>query len=174
MTHSIRPNARCLRSKELAFLSHITEAVYLVAQGWSERARLRYEFDRLRQRGELGRTLMDTGISASDLPGLVRVHPSTPQQFSAMMWRLGIERDALPPSPAAETLRAIERRCGECADWRKCPDWLATSEPAETYRAFCPNAEALDRLRCSGATTTGAPSGVLVELAAARVAPEAR
>jgi Family of unknown function (DUF6455) len=158
------------RTREgFAFVSRWHDRIKLTFAGWRERSQLLREFDELRQRGELDRTLSDSGVHRSDVPRLMRAHPRTPQQLAAMMRRLGISRSELPHRPAvAEALRAMEWRCGECTDWRKCLEWLAAREPNETYRAFCPNAETLDRLRCSDAVAPGAasrkPHGVLAEL----------
>ncbi|MGO8920695.1 MAG: DUF6455 family protein [Stellaceae bacterium] len=125
-------------------------------EGWRQRSRLRRELDTLRQHGELERTLSDSGIAASDVSRLMRAHPHTPQQLAEMMQRLGIDRAALPHTTAvAEALRAIEWQCGECADWRTCRRWLASPDAAGSHRAFCPNAEALDRLRAAETTASG-------------------
>jgi uncharacterized protein YjiS (DUF1127 family) len=142
-------------------------------EGWRERARLRSEFARLAQQGELDRTLADSGIAPSDVPRLMHAHPGTPQQLRRMMARLGIDRTRFSRSKAlADAVREMEWRCGECADWRHCREWLDSGAPAETYRAFCPNATALDHLRCAEVeTSAGEPShrcGLLAELDAAK------
>jgi hypothetical protein len=138
-----------------------------------ERSRLQRELDDLRQHGELDRTLTDSGIAPSDVPRLMRAHPRTSQQLDEMMQRLGIERAGLPRTTAiAGALRAMEWRCGECADWRKCRAWLASHDAPGSYRAFCPNAEAFDELRCSETTASGSsfrkPCGILAELETAK------
>jgi uncharacterized protein YjiS (DUF1127 family) len=116
--------------------------------GWRKRARLRRELEGLRRRGELDRTLIDNGIAPCEVSRLLRTHPGAPEQLTKMMGRLGLDRAALPRNAAViETLRAMEWGCGECGSWRKCRSWLAGSEPRESYRAFCPNAERLDELR---------------------------
>jgi hypothetical protein len=126
----------------------VPDLVLTTVAGWWERYQLWRELDALRQRGELERTLADSGIGSSDVYRLLRAHPRTRQQLAAMMRRVGIDRAALPRSvPVLETLRAMEWRCGECADWRKCRAWLASSEAPEGYPAFCPNVEAFERLR---------------------------
>jgi uncharacterized protein YjiS (DUF1127 family) len=142
-------------------------------EGWRERARLRSEFARLAQQGELDRTLADSGIAPSDVPRLMHAHPGTPQQLRRMMARLGIDRTRFSRSRAlADAVREMEWRCGECADWRHCRVWLDSGAPAETYRAFCPNAAALDQLRCRAVeTSAGEPPhrcGLLAELDAAK------
>ena len=150
-----------------ATLRHLPARIWLAAEGWRERMQLRRELDHLRQHGELERTLRDSGIAPTDIYRLMRAHPRTCEQLDDMMQRLGIARDALPRSPAvAEGLRAMEWRCGECADWRKCRRWLDAADAPGSYRAFCPNAEALDELRMAG-ESFGKPRGVLTELAVA-------
>jgi uncharacterized protein YjiS (DUF1127 family) len=135
----------------------------LVLEGWREHARLRQELATLEQRGELDRTLIDTGIAPSDVPRLLRAHPHTPEQLRRMMRRVGLDRATLPHTPAVvERLRAIEWRCGECTNWRRCHAWLAADETPEGYRRFCPNAEAFDELRH---LLTPPARGLLAELA---------
>jgi len=159
--------------KAFASTTRVPRRILLAIEGWRERSRLRRELDILRQHGELDRTLLDSGIAPSDVSRLMRAHPRTPQQLAEMMRRLGIDRAALPRSPAvAEALRAMEWRCGECADWRKCRTWLASGDAPGSYRALCPNAEALDELRCSETAASGSslrnPCGILAELEAAK------
>lgn len=155
--------------KAFASMTQVPGWIWLAVEGWRERSRLRRELDNLRQHGEYDRTLIDTGIAPSDVSRLMRMHPRTRQQLADMMQRLGIDRAALPRSPAvAEALRAMEWRCGECADWRKCRAWLASRDAPGNYRVFCPNAEALDELRCAESPAPGAsfrkPCGILAEL----------
>jgi uncharacterized protein YjiS (DUF1127 family) len=140
----------------------------LTVEGWRERSRLRRELNDLDQRGELGRTLQDTGLTRSDVSRLMRAHPHTPQQLAKMMQLLGMSRSAVLSRPSGvEALRAMEWRCGECKNWRKCRAWLASGQGPESYRAFCPNAAALDDLRCSESADSSVSTqkrGVLMEL----------
>lgn len=139
-----------------ASLAQLPDRIRLAVEGWWEHARLAREFDTLRQRGELDRTLADNGISPSDVPRLLRAHPRAAQQLAGMMRRLGINRAALPrDAKVVESLRAVEWRCGDCADWRQCRDWLASDEAPGGQHAFCPNAAALDELRCSEIAAAG-------------------
>jgi hypothetical protein len=152
-----------------AALTRLTRNLGLTLDAWREHARLKREFAALEARGELDRTLADTGIAPSDVPRLMHTHPGTSRQLGEMMRRLGIDRAKLPrTTPMAESLREMEWRCGECADWRKCREWLAAGNPPETYRAFCPNAAALDALRCREASDAAPSHGVLAELAATK------
>jgi len=157
----------------LASVAQVPGAILLTIEGWRERSRLRHELEELRRHGELERVLTDSGIAAGDVSRLMRAHPRTPQQLAGMMRRLGIDRAALPRSMAvAESLRAMEWRCGECADWRTCHGWLASRDGSGSYRRFCPNAAALDALRCAETTAAGSslgkPCGVLAELETAK------
>jgi hypothetical protein len=164
-------NAQGPIRRAFAFLAQLPEAMLLTIEGWRERALLRRELDDLNQRGELERTLVDCGISPSELPRLMRAHPRARQQLAEMMERLGIDRAALARRPAAaEALRAIDWRCGGCTAWLKCRAWLASRDAPERYRAFCPNAAALDELRRSESAVSG---GVLIELASEKGAPRA-
>ena len=57
--------------------------------------------------------------------------------FSRMSGRLGI---AAPESPLMRAvLREAELGCLECAEWRRCRDWLDGRLPDDDYRDFCPN-----------------------------------
>jgi len=142
--------------------------VQLTVASWRERSQLRRELNDLDQRGELGRTLQDAGLTSSDVTRLMRAHPRTPQQLAQMMQHLSINRSALLRRPGlVEAVRAMEWQCGECTNWRKCRAWLASGHEGESYRTFCPNAASLDDLRCSEPTDLGVSAekhGVLVDL----------
>ncbi|MGO8918997.1 MAG: DUF6455 family protein [Stellaceae bacterium] len=173
MSDLSQSSARRRLRKALASVAQVPGAIALMIEGWRERSRLRYELDNLGRHGELERVLTDNGIAVSDVARLMRAHPRTPQQLAAMMRRLGIDRAALPHSAAvAETLRAMEWRCGECVDWRACRGWLASRDASGSYRRFCPNADAFDALRCAETTASGSafgkPCGVLAELESAK------
>ncbi len=165
MSETSRPAAASWTRRAISSVSGLPERIRLAIEGGRERSLLRREFDELAQSGELERTLVDSGIARCDVPRLMRAHPHTPEQMADMMTRLGIDRTALARRSAmAEKLRAMEWQCAECTDWRKCRSWLASGDAPESYRAFCPNAKALDELRC--AQTAVAGGGVLAELAA--------
>jgi uncharacterized protein YjiS (DUF1127 family) len=169
MTELSQSSARGWTRKASTSIAQLAGGVLLTIEGWRERSRLRHELNNLRQRGELNRTLTDCGIAPSDVSRLMRAHPRTRQQLGEMMQRLGRDRAALPRAAAVlETLRAMEWQCGECADWRACRNWLASRDAPGSYRTFCPNAEALDQLRCSETTASGSsfgkPRGILAEL----------
>lgn len=153
--------------KITAAFAELKSRLVLTMEAWRERHRLLNELTALQQQGDLDRVLIDSGIAPSDLPRLLRAHPRTPQQLADMMRRLGIARAALAGDTAKlETLRAMEWRCGECANWRQCRAWLDAPVAGTTYRMFCPNAEALDDLRSATAAEAapGRRRGVLAEL----------
>jgi len=173
MTAFSPPDGRGRARRAFDSIARLPSWVRLAVEGWRERSQLRRELDGLYQQGELERTLIDSGIASSDVGRLMRSHPQTREQLARMMQRLGIDRAGLPRSAAVlEGLREMEWRCGDCVDWRKCRIWLESHDAPESYRAFCPNAEALDELRCSETSASGPsfrkPCGILVELEAAK------
>jgi hypothetical protein len=173
MAELSRSSARGWVRKAFASITQLPDWILLTVDGWRERSQLRRELDNLRQQGELDRTLLDSGIAPSDVSRLMGAHPRTPQQLANMMQRLGVDRAALPHSPSvADALRMMEWQCGECLDWRQCRAWLASGNVPGSYRAFCPNAETLDQLRCSETTASGSsfgkPCGIIAELEAAK------
>jgi hypothetical protein len=128
----------------------LPDRILATVEGWRESFLLRRELADLGQRGELERTLADSGIAPCEVPRLLRAHPGSPRQLSEMMRRVGIDRTRIPCA-ALETVREMEWRCGDCMAWRRCREWLAAAAPVESHCAFCPNAQALDQLRGSGA-----------------------
>jgi hypothetical protein len=144
VVESFQSNARGSGRKAFASIAQFPDWILLAIEGWRERSRLRRELDNLQQRGDLERTLADSGISLSDVPRLMKAHPGSARQLGEMMQRLGIDRAALPRATA---LRDMEWQCSDCADWRKCRTWLASGDAPGGHHAFCPNAEALDELR---------------------------
>jgi hypothetical protein len=113
-------------------------------EDWRERSSLVQEFNALAAQGELDRTLLEAGLSPSDVSRLLNGHPGAGRQLPAMMRRVGIDPTSLPIT--AET-RDIEWRCTDCRSWRRCRDWLDAGGDERGYRAFCPNATALEALR---------------------------
>lgn len=122
--------------------------IRFAVEGWHERHALARDLAKLRLQGELDRTLADNGISGSEVMRLMRAHPGAARQFAEMTERVGVDRRRLPATPAVgATLRDMEWRCGECRSWRRCRDWLGSGLRNDGYRAFCPNADALEELR---------------------------
>jgi hypothetical protein len=150
--------------------AQLPSRLMLRAEDWRERSSLAHEFDALMAHGELYRTLFEAGLSPSDVPRLLNGHPGAGRQLPEMMRRMGIDPGRL--SITSET-RDIEWRCTECRTWRRCRNWLASGEDGEGYRAFCPNAAALEALRdlhlphrVDQPPLAGSGSGILGELEA--------
>jgi hypothetical protein len=153
MAESFQSNARQSGRKAFASIAQLPDRIMLAIEGWRERSRLRRDLDGLEQRGDLERTLADSGIALSDVPRLMRAHPGSARQLDEMMQRLGLDRDS---QPRAAALREMEWQCSACADWRTCRTWLASREAQGDYHAFCPNADVLDKLRGSEITDSEA------------------
>lgn len=152
-------------------LTRLPSHLMLTFEGWRERASFARELDALDAHGELDRTLLESGLSRSDMPRLLNAHPGAARQLPAMMRRIGIDPTRLPITP--ET-REVEWRCMDCRSWRECRDWLAAGD-GEGYRAFCPNAAALEQIRdrqelrrAGRDRPVGGGSGILRELDAMR------
>lgn len=157
-----------MQSAATAF-SRVVVQVSTTLEAWRERRQLENEFAHLRAHGELDRILADSGMSGSDVARLMRAHPSAARQLNEMMSRVGLDRGRLLVTPAiAGELREMEWRCTDCRSWRHCRAWLDSGQPTDGYRAFCLNAEALERLRQHPSTVlkpkTEAASGILTEL----------
>ncbi len=169
-----QPTGYRWNDKAVALLSWLPARISLGLAGWRERHALACELAYLRMQGELERTLADSGVSPSEVPRLFRQHPGAARQFRDMIDRVGIDRARLPLTPATGAeLRDMEWRCGECRAWRECRAWLASGLWSDGYSRFCPNADALERMRDeqrgqSRETTPEryAPPGLLADLKA--------
>ncbi len=146
-------------------LTRLPSRLMLTLEDWRERSSLAHEFDALAAHGELDRTLIEAGLSPSDVPRLLKGHPGAARQLPAMMRRVGIDSSQLPSTAA---LREIEWRCTECRSWRRCRAWLAAGGGGQGYRVFCPNAAELEQIRDRSAVARCGQSGVLHELEAMR------
>jgi hypothetical protein len=154
MAQTSEATARRWAEKALAACERLPDRILAAVEGWRERFLLAQELAELSRRGELERTLVDSGIAPCEVARLLHAHPGSPRQLARMMQRLGIDRARLPCA-ALESVREMEWRCGDCTEWRHCREWLASAAPAESHHAFCPNAEALDRLRVAGESAAG-------------------
>jgi uncharacterized protein DUF6455 len=125
-------------------LARLPSRLMLTIDDWRERSLLANELDALAAHGELDRTLLEAGLSPTDVPRLLTGNPRAARQLPAMMRRVGIDPGLLPITP--ET-REVEWRCTDCRSWRRCRDWLAASDADHEYRAFCPNGSALEQIR---------------------------
>ena len=127
--------------------SRLSSRFALAIEGLREHWMLRQELGQLEAHGDLERVLTDAGISRSDLPHLTSGHPGAARQLNDMMEHVGIDSARLPPTTApGATLREMQWKCASCETWRECREWLASHATDNRYRAFCPNAHALDAL----------------------------
>ncbi len=131
-------------------------------RAWRQQARQWDELADLERNGQLGPVLTDIGLPYGQLTLFMRAHPRSAGLRAGMMRWLGL--DATRVAAAGET-REVEWRCLQCATWRECRDWLATSEAARPLPSFCPNMDTFDRLladqhqsEARGPNKTGAPA----------------
>jgi hypothetical protein len=152
-------------------LTRLPSRLLLTIEDWRKRSSLANELDALAAYGELDRTLLEAGLSPHDVPRLLKGHPGAARQLPEMMRRVGIDPTLLPITPKT---REIEWRCTDCRSWRRCRDWLDSSDGDHEYLAFCPNGAALDDIRDrqeqgpAQRDRPAMPGGVLRELDAAR------
>ncbi len=116
------------------------------------RASLRQELAHLDANGELDGVLAEIGLSRAGVPVLVKRHPGAYRRLAAMLQRRGLadcrSRNALARSTVRAEMRDIEAQCLFCQATRKCETWLASGQQ-EGYREFCPNSEAMDRIKAA-------------------------
>ncbi|HEY7611193.1 MAG TPA: DUF6455 family protein [Alphaproteobacteria bacterium] len=110
------------------------------------RAELKYELRCLDEAGELDGSLANLGLSRAAIPVLLRQYPGSVRRYAAMARHLGVAAER-PPSLRAglAALFGPRRRCLFCTESRRCERWLATGA-RDGYRAFCPNADAFERI----------------------------
>lgn len=112
---------------------------------WRARRRLADEFGTLGP-VEASRMLRDAGLSADQLPDVIRRHPDTNNLLDRLMAALGIDRAALMRHEP-ETVRDLEVLCTSCRTWRRCSNELARGTAHRNFEAFCPNARELKVIR---------------------------
>ena len=108
-----------------------------------ERRRLARELAGLSD-NQLDRVLGDVGVSRADLDTFLARAPYSRDLLGRMLARLGLGAEDLPTG--ASSARRIERECTTCSAQSRCHRWLDDAHDANSYRAFCPNAQAFDRL----------------------------
>ncbi len=106
---------------------------------WHDRRMLADELQALDDR-----TLAELGFARNQIPLLVRAYPAATEQFTQMLARIGLDTKEAPLDPA--TRGDLYRVCTMCAKRRRCRRWLASTEDADGYPAFCPNAWMFSRL----------------------------
>lgn len=90
------------------------------------------------------RCIADIGIMRDQIPAIASAYPDAPHMLRRMMDRLGVAPEPLRRDAALR--REMEWNCVACASRSQCRRWLKWPAPADAYRAFCPNADGLDRL----------------------------
>ena len=125
-------------------LCDLPSRLMLAIEDWREHFALESELGELSAHGTLDRALADVGLSRSEIPRLLKGHPSAIRQLIEVMRRAGINFTELARDQA---LKEIEWRCIECRSWHRCRAWIASNQPGDGYRAFCPNTSAFDELR---------------------------
>ena len=100
---------------------------------------LERQLDALDDRG-----IADIGIEREQISAIASAYPDAPQLLCRMMERIGVGSDRLLRDTGLR--REMEWNCVACANRGQCRRWVKTAMPADAYRAFCPNANGLDRL----------------------------
>ncbi len=96
--------------------------------------------------GEFERVAADFGVSPAELMAASARPDGGELLLVKRLQALHIDRDeiaALLPM----LLRDLERTCGACPDQRRCAKDMATSNDANDWEAYCPNAGSLRTLR---------------------------
>ena len=117
--------------------------IYVILQWIWDRSRSN-TLDELRSCGEkeVERIARDSGISASDLPALVRLGPNASDLLERRMAALDLDQVEVS-AIAPETFRDLQRVCSFCQSHRRCLRDLAHGPAKPDWRDYCPNVEAL-------------------------------
>lgn len=94
---------------------------------------------------ELEQLARDLGISTNELQDLMSSAPDA-IQLPDMLKALGIDEASLRRAQPT-LLRALQRRCAECAVVARCRYSLDRHVAAQDYEQFCPNAAVLTAYR---------------------------
>jgi hypothetical protein len=103
---------------------------------------MRGELDRLDQR-ELQRVGAELGLTASDLRDLAARGPEAAALLAQRMTALGLTRSDVERA-ALGLMRDLERTCACCGLKRRCEADLASRRADHGWKAYCPNAIALE------------------------------
>jgi uncharacterized protein YjiS (DUF1127 family) len=95
------------------------------------------------------RAMADIGIVRGQVPAIASAGADAPQLLRCMAERLGVGAEGLVSD--ARLRREMEWNCVACANRSQCRRWLRSAKPADGWRMFCANAEALDRLSAARA-----------------------
>jgi hypothetical protein len=111
---------------------------------WRDWWRARDELRNL-DRQELQRIARDFGMSARDLEDLAARGPDAAELLYERMHALGIAR-ADAERIAWGLIRDLEKTCSGCCDKRMCRKDLAEHPQDPAWKAYCPNAVALEAI----------------------------
>ncbi|TPQ32629.1 hypothetical protein C2U70_21260 [Bradyrhizobium guangdongense] len=103
----------------------------------------RYNFDRIAS---------DLRVSPGELEQLVRNGPHAADELPKMLEALGIDEERLSRTQPL-LLRDLERVCALCPDKARCHRDLAAGEAAEHFHEYCLNADTLETLEHTAATS---------------------
>lgn len=95
---------------------------------------------------ELRRVASDLGLTVGELRTLASHGPGAADLLPKMLKAINIDVEA---ATRAEPLvmRDLQRVCSGCDHKQECADHIAAGDAAQTYGAFCPNAETLAALK---------------------------
>jgi Family of unknown function (DUF6455) len=136
--------ASSLWNRTTSLFAASARRVETAVQECCARARLRAELNRVEQWGDLDLMLDDVGLPRWAPFQMLRNHTKAPGRLAGMLNRLGII--PTPKQQMSAEMREVQRTCLLCVSGRRCDHWLKRGHLGEE-RAFCPNAEAFDRLR---------------------------
>lgn len=103
----------------------------------------RYNFDRIAS---------DLRVSPGELEQLVRNGPHAADELPKMLEQLGIDEERLGRTQPL-LLRDLERVCALCPDKARCHRDLAAGSAAEHFHEYCLNADTLETLEHTAATS---------------------
>jgi hypothetical protein len=95
---------------------------------------------------ETTRIAQDVGVSPSELRTLAGRWPDSVGLLERRMTAVGLDAEQVGNSQP-ETLRDLQRVCGQCAAEGRCARDLDRDEQDRAWRDYCPNVVTLDALR---------------------------
>lgn len=105
----------------------------------------RRHIEELDRRGELDGLLEAIGVTRVQLDAFAVSPLASAELLIGMMAHAGVGDADIHDEAGASG--DPELRCRACDNWRQCRRWLQRGANDDGYRAFCPNAALLDRLR---------------------------
>jgi len=122
------------------------EALVRYAVEWIDDRRYairhRHYIEELDRAGELDGLLEAIGITRAQLQAFEISPLASAELLSRLAARIGLDVADIKAEGDSPELR-----CRTCENWRECRHWLERGADDSAYRAFCPNAKLIDRLR---------------------------